>query len=641
MLQLLFVDIEKYPVTNEEYWEFCEATNRDKGRTIHGRPRQPVVYVSWFDAMDYACWRATRDGIPWRLPTEDELSAAERLVPEDSDFSQWPLPELPDVDAHPEIVNDLGHECLLGVIYQWTMRPEDKAKYDTLWAKYVKRRNKREMNAAITAAGLTFDAPSQVNTGGAYYEAPYLAKESSPCDMTPEYAALDTGFRVAVDAEEGHRVFLGSCFLDYDRMAGLSQRSGNRTSLRDDFLGFRLAMDIDNGDDQVVLSGCWAYSEEDAAKKDSSSLEPVFRLNDTGFRLAADAEADRVFRGGSWLNAAGDARAARRGRGRPGYRGLIGFRLVLDTDDWSRAASGGSYYYPPGIASASDGGTFHPGFLRGNIGFRLASDTDAAQPRRGGSWFDDPEYAPIIIEGEGDPKHQMRLLGFRLVVDTGDSLRVDRGGYWLEGAFDAGIGSRCEDDPADAGNCSVGFRLAVDTEADRVFRGGSWLHSARYARVAIRGGYDPSSRYSNLGFRLAADREPERSYRGGRWFTGADRSKFVTHSGCDSDYSGVGVGFRLAVDTEADRVNRGGSWLYDASFARVATRYYNAPAFANHFIGFRLAVDTEAGRVYRGGSWRNTAGLARAAYRNWYDPDGRGDDLGFRLAVDTNNNEQE
>ena len=639
MLQLLFVDIEKYPVTNEEYWEFCEATNRDKGRTAQGRPRQPVVYVSWFDAMDYACWRATRDGSPWRLPTEDELSAAERLVPEDSDFSQWPLPELPDVDAHPEIVNDLGHECLLGVIYQWTMRPEDKAKYDTLWVKYVKRRNKRETNAAITAAGLTFDAPNQVNSGGAFYEAAYLAKESSPCDMTPEYAALDLGFRVVVDAEESNRVFLGSCFLESD--PGHAQRSGNRTSLRDDFLGFRLAMDIDNGDDQVVLSGCWAYSEEDAAKGDSSSLEPVFRLNDTGFRLASDTEADRVFRGGSWYSTAVSARAAIRLGDFPGSRGRnLGFRLVLDTDDWSRAASGGSYYYPSGIASASDGGNFHPGFLRENIGFRLASDTDAAQPRRGGSWFDDTEYAPIIIAGEGDPTNQMRLLGFRLAVDTGDSLRVDRGGYWLEEAFDAGIGKRFEDDPAYAG-IVIGFRLAVDTDVDRAFRGSGWNHFSR-VRVANRLEINPTYFNQPLGFRLAADREPERSYRGGRWFTGPDRSKFVTHTGCDTDYSGVGVGFRLAVDTEADRVFRGGCWGYSAQDARVARRNRFDPTYRDfRLLGFRLAVDTEADRVGRGGGWYDSARFARTALSLRDDPTICDSRLGFRLAVDTNNNEQE
>jgi hypothetical protein len=79
--------------------------------------------------------------VPWRLPTEDELKAAESLIPEDADFSAWPLPELPDVGQHPETTNTLGHNDLVGVVYQWTMRPEDKVKYDKAWREYVEKRN--------------------------------------------------------------------------------------------------------------------------------------------------------------------------------------------------------------------------------------------------------------------------------------------------------------------------------------------------------------------------------------------------------------------------------------------------------------------------------------------------------------------
>ena len=146
MMNLLFVEIAPDLVTNEEYWAFCEATGRDKGKTVGGRPKQPVTNVSWYDAMDYACWKAEQDGVPWRLPLEEELKAAERLIPEDADFSKWPLPELPDVGTHPETTNSLGHNDLVGVVYQWTMRPEDKTKYDKAWADYVEKRN-----AAIAA----------------------------------------------------------------------------------------------------------------------------------------------------------------------------------------------------------------------------------------------------------------------------------------------------------------------------------------------------------------------------------------------------------------------------------------------------------------------------------------------------------
>jgi formylglycine-generating enzyme required for sulfatase activity len=147
MLQLMFVEIASDLVTNEEYWAFCDATGRDKGKTVGGRPKQPVTNVSWYDAMDYACWKAEMTGVPWRLPTEDELKAAETLIPEDADFSAWPLPELPDVGSHPETTNSLGHNDLVGVVYQWTMRPEDKVKYDKAWRDYVDRRN-----AAVAAS---------------------------------------------------------------------------------------------------------------------------------------------------------------------------------------------------------------------------------------------------------------------------------------------------------------------------------------------------------------------------------------------------------------------------------------------------------------------------------------------------------
>jgi formylglycine-generating enzyme required for sulfatase activity len=139
MLNLLFVEIAPNLVTNAEYWEFCDATGRPRPKTKDARPNQPVVNVSWYDAMDYACWKAEQTGVPWRLPLEEELKAAERLIPEDADFTAWPLPELPDVGQHPETTNSLGHNDLVGVVYQWTMRPEDKQKYDEAWEDYTKR----------------------------------------------------------------------------------------------------------------------------------------------------------------------------------------------------------------------------------------------------------------------------------------------------------------------------------------------------------------------------------------------------------------------------------------------------------------------------------------------------------------------
>lgn len=41
-------------------------------------PALPVFSISWFDAVAYCAWRAAREGVPWRLPTEREWEKAAR-----------------------------------------------------------------------------------------------------------------------------------------------------------------------------------------------------------------------------------------------------------------------------------------------------------------------------------------------------------------------------------------------------------------------------------------------------------------------------------------------------------------------------------------------------------------------------------
>jgi len=503
MLQLLFVDIEKFPVTNAEYWEFCEATGRDKGRTAKGRPRQPVVYVSWFDAMDYACWRATRDGIPWRLPTEAELSAAERLVPEDSDFSAWPLPELPDVDAHPGIVNCLGHECLLGVIYQWTMREEDKAVYDTMWAKYLKRRAKREVNAEAKARGLTFDAHTQVNMGGAWYDVGYLISEDSQCDLIPKYEGHDTGFRLAADGDDSSKICRGNQWGAYSQDAGVTYRYGSDATSRGLGLGFRLAADTD--EDRVVRGGSWRATYSFAQEPLSGWYPPEDDVSFLGFRLAVDAEEQR-YRGGRWFTGDDRSKFVTATGCEPSYSGVgVGFRLAADGDESIRAS-------------------------------------------RGNQWGAYPQDAGVAYQYGRNPRARGAGLGFRLVWDT-DEDRIDRGGSWNESGESAWETYRNVSEP-DVADPTLGFRLAADTETDRVFRGGCWNLSAQLVRVASRFRDGPSYRYHSLGFRLAVDTDAERVFRGGSWFSDAAFARFAFRDFNDPAGSDDFFGFRLAVDSD-------------------------------------------------------------------------------------------
>jgi formylglycine-generating enzyme required for sulfatase activity/serine/threonine protein kinase len=128
--------IDRTEVTNAEYAEFVRDTNYQapshwvKGQPLTGQERWPVVNVSPIDAQAFAAWRSKRDGVVYRLPTEQEWEYAARNGGEYQLYpwgDRWeerhavvkeaaPRP----VGSYPEGADRWGVLDLIGNVWEWS-----------------------------------------------------------------------------------------------------------------------------------------------------------------------------------------------------------------------------------------------------------------------------------------------------------------------------------------------------------------------------------------------------------------------------------------------------------------------------------------------------------------------------------------
>lgn len=123
--------IDTFPVTNEQYAAFCQATGYRQPRFwTEGRfrnPRAPVVGVSWFDAYKFAAWAGKS------LPTREQWEKAARgksgrLFPwgEQLDHNKAVYGQPDNTDAvaevgrSPENASEFGARDMVGNVWQWT-----------------------------------------------------------------------------------------------------------------------------------------------------------------------------------------------------------------------------------------------------------------------------------------------------------------------------------------------------------------------------------------------------------------------------------------------------------------------------------------------------------------------------------------
>lgn len=214
--------IGKYEVTRTEYEAFVKATGHSDGECGNknwrnpGFPqteRDPVVCVSWSDAMAYIGWLSRTTGKTYRLPSEAEweyaaragaqttfywggshneacgygnfadltYAAAEKNVPASDIF--------PCTDGYARTSpvgrfkpNAFGLHDMLGNAWEWTA--------DCFNRKY---------SGAPTdgRAWLTGGCTLRVQRGGSWYDAPWSARAATRIDQEAESRNINRGFRVA------------------------------------------------------------------------------------------------------------------------------------------------------------------------------------------------------------------------------------------------------------------------------------------------------------------------------------------------------------------------------------------------------------------------------------------------------------
>jgi formylglycine-generating enzyme required for sulfatase activity len=159
--------IDKYLVTNREFECMvpAHAKRRDK---YSDQDDQPVIYVTWFEAMLFCRWR----GPGFRLPTEEEWYKAAAWDPKQNRYRKYPwgdefdaekcntsekgLGRTTPVGAYPDGASAYGCYDMAGNVWEWTATETELS-----WAKGEKgavlRGGAWDSDQGYAASAIRFD----------------------------------------------------------------------------------------------------------------------------------------------------------------------------------------------------------------------------------------------------------------------------------------------------------------------------------------------------------------------------------------------------------------------------------------------------------------------------------------------------
>jgi formylglycine-generating enzyme len=188
-----------YQITNREYGNFLRATTRqppslwDDPNFNH--PDQPVVAISWFDAMKYCEWLSAATSRHYRLPTEAEWERAARGNMENKLFPWGDAPpeSLPDYETRwksgPEPVgrytpNAFGLYDISENVHEWCG--------DWYQADYYAISPERNPRGPETGT-------RRSSRGGSWRHHIKVTRCAARSSIPPEFHYADYGFRLACD----------------------------------------------------------------------------------------------------------------------------------------------------------------------------------------------------------------------------------------------------------------------------------------------------------------------------------------------------------------------------------------------------------------------------------------------------------
>lgn len=192
-------ELAAFQTTNAEYARFVGDTRHSVpplwDDSNFGDPQQPVVAVSWFDAVAYCAWLSRSSGRRYRLPSEAEWERAARGGLENQDFpwGNCAPEELPDYanrwKAGPERVglyapNAYGLHNLGDNVHEWCSDWYDSAYYAV----------SPERNPQGPAL-----SNRRASRGGSWRHHIKVTRTAARSSIPAEFKYADYGFRVAAD----------------------------------------------------------------------------------------------------------------------------------------------------------------------------------------------------------------------------------------------------------------------------------------------------------------------------------------------------------------------------------------------------------------------------------------------------------